>query len=167
MTRSSGRINQAVEIKKVSHGNIKDFLDLIEGLARFENRAPLEDAAKRRLEIDALAENPPFETFLAYRNDRPVGYVIYYHTYATFEGKRILFLEDIFVLEDERKSGLGSELFKFCLREAKRQGCDSMEWAVLTWNENAISFYERMGGKREDCYIYGIEERDFETALRS
>lgn len=76
MTRSSGRINQAVEIKKVSHGNIKDFLDLIEGLARFENRAPLEDAAKRRLEIDALAENPPFETFLAYRNDRPVGYVI-------------------------------------------------------------------------------------------
>jgi len=90
-----------------------------------------------------------------------VGYVIYYYTYSTYDGKRILFLEDIFVTESVRKKGVGKELFNFCLEEAKEQGCRELQWAVLTWNEDAIGFYERMGGKRQDLHIYSIEEKDF------
>jgi len=160
-------MNEPVEIKKVDRGNIEDFLNLIGGLARFEHDNPPDDAAKRRLVSDALAENPPFNAFLAYLKGRPIGYIIYYNTYSSFDGKRILFLEDIFVLEDERKTGLGKHLFKFCIEEAKGQGCGSMEWWVLTWNKDAIGFHERMGGKRRGCYVYEVDEKDFEKALRS
>lgn len=147
--------------------NIKDLIDLIEKLAYFENLNPPDDDAKRRLEKDALSNNPPYEASLAYLDDRPVGYITYFYTYSTFIGKPTLFLEDIFVLEDVRKKGLGKELFKFCLKEAKKKGCCRMEWTVLTWNENAIDFYEQMGGKRLDWYFYRIREEDFESALHS
>jgi len=140
---------------------MKDFLLLIDGFARYEDSAPPDDAARRRIEIDTLSKNPPFHAFVAYLGDKPVGYIIYYHTYSTYDGKRILFLEDIFVAEDVRKKGVGKELFSFCLEEAKKQGCCELQWAVLTWNEDAIAFYKKMGGKRQDLHIYGIDEKDF------
>jgi len=154
-------MDPAVEIEKVNRDNMKDFLLLIEGLARYEDDAPPDDAAKRRLEIDALSTNPPFNAFVAYLGNRPVGYIIHYYTYSTYDGKRIFFLEDIFVVERVRKKGVGKELFRYCLEEAKKQGCCELQWAVLTWNEDAIGFYERMGGKRQDLHIYSIEEKDF------
>lgn len=158
-------MNQAIEVKKADSSNIKDLIQLIEKLAHFENLNPPDDAAKRRLENDALSDNPPYEAFIAYLDDRPVGYITYFYTYSTFIGKPTLFLEDIFVLEDVRKKGMGRELFRLCLKEAKKKGCARMEWTVLTWNENAIDFYERMGGKRLDWYFYRIREEDFDGAL--
>ncbi len=161
MTPPSGRMDRAVKIERVNRENMKDFLVLISGLAHYEKAAPPDDAAKRRLEADALSRNPPFQAFVAYLKDKPVGYIIHYYTYSTYDGRRIFFLEDIFVVEGERKTGVGRELFNFCLEEAKKQGCCELQWAVLTWNEDAISFYERMGGKRQDLHIYSIGERDF------
>jgi GNAT superfamily N-acetyltransferase len=154
-------MNRAVKIDKVNRDNMKDFLLLIDGFAHYENAAPPDDAARRRLEIDALSKNPPFQGFVAYLGDRPVGYIIYYFTYSTYDGERILFLEDIFVAEDARKMGVGRELFNFSLGEAKKQGCCELQWAVFARNEDAIAFYGRMGGKREDFHIYCIEEKDF------
>jgi len=153
-------MDNPVKIEKVNRDNMKDFLNLIGGLARYEKAAPPDEAAKRRLEIDALSENPPYLAFVAYLNGKPVGYIIYYYTYSTYDGRRIFFLEDIFVVENARKKGVGKELFSFCLEEAKKKGCCELQWAVLTWNEDAIGFYKRMGGRRQDLHIYSIGEKD-------
>jgi len=138
-------MDHVVKIEKVNRDNVKDFLLLIDGLAHYEDAAPPDDAAKRRLEIDALSKSPPYHAFVAYLGDIPVGYIIHYYTYSTYDGKRILFLEDIFVVENVRKKGVGKELFNFCLEEAKKQGCCELQWAVLTWNEDAIGFYKKLG----------------------
>jgi GNAT superfamily N-acetyltransferase len=154
-------MERTVRIEKVNSDNVRDFLHLIVGLARYEKAAPPDEEAKRRLEKDALSESPPYYAFVAYLGDKPVGYIIHYYTYSTYDGRRIFFLEDIFVVESARKKGVGKELFRFCLEEARRQGCCELQWAVLTWNEDAIGFYERMGGKRQDLHIYSIGENDF------
>lgn len=154
-------MNCAVRIERVDPNNMRDFLNLISELARYEKATPPDIDAKRRLEKDALSENPPYHAFVAYLDDKPVGYIIHYFTYSTYDGRRIFFLEDIFVVENARKKGVGKELFGFCLREAKRQGCCELQWAVLTWNEDAIGFYKKMGGKRQDLHIYSIDEKDF------
>lgn len=154
-------MDRAFRIEKVNLKNMKDFLHLISELARYEHATPPDGAAERRLETDALSENPPYHAFVAYLGDRPVGYIIHYYTYSTYDGRRIFYLEDIFVMESARKKGVGKELFNFCLEEAKKQGCCELQWAVLTWNEDAIGFYERMGGKRQDLHIYTIDEKHF------
>jgi hypothetical protein len=38
-----------------------------------------------------------------------------------------------------------------------------MEWTVLAWNEDAIDFYEKLGGKKIDWYLYRIGEEEFES----
>lgn len=155
-----------VEIRRVDGGNVEDLIHLIGELARYEHSTPPDEGAKRRLTADTLAEDPPFTAYLLYLKGRPKGYIIIYTTYSTFDGRRILFIEDLFVLEGERKAGLGKELIKFCIHEAKRQNCCCIEWRVLTWNEDAIAFYEKMGGKRLACFDYEIDEKDFDKALR-
>jgi len=38
-----------------------------------------------------------------------------------------------------------------------------MEWAVLTWNRNAIAFYERIGARRmSDWYTYRLDSSQLE-----
>ncbi len=154
-------MRRTIEIERVDRGNVGDLITLIGELARYEHAAPPDGMARRRLRKDALAEDPPFRGFVAYVDGEPKGYALYYPTYSTFDGKPIFFLEDIFVLESERRTGLGKKLFDLCLEEAERQGCGCMEWAVLKWNKDAIGFYERMGGKRRDAHLYEIDEKDF------
>jgi GNAT superfamily N-acetyltransferase len=152
-------------ISKVDEHNVHHLLHLIEELARFEHLVPPDEQARQRLRRDVLESDPPFRAFLAYVDGSPVGYITYYFTYSTFQGKRLLFLEDIFVLLEARRKGAGEALFRFCLEEARAQGCARMEWTVLTWNERAIRFYEEMGGKRLDWSLYRIDGDDFERLL--
>jgi hypothetical protein len=50
-------------------------------------------------------------------------------------------------------------LFTRCAREAVRQKCGRMEWAVLTWNEKATAFYERLGARKMDgWYVFRLDE---------
>jgi len=145
-------------ISKVDEHNLQHLLHLIEELARFEHLAPPDRQARARLERDALRSDPPFSAFLAFLDSKPVGYITYYFTYSTFQGRPNLFLEDIFVHEGARQRGVGRELFRFCAQEALAQGCGRMEWSVLDWNENAIRFYESMGGKRLGWFFYRLDE---------
>ena len=68
------------------------------------------------LEIDGFnAKHPYFQCIVAELDgtiDPPIliGYAIYYFTYSTWIGKSI-YLEDIYVMPEYRKLGLGSVLF--------------------------------------------------------
>src|SRR5262249_12689119 len=66
-------------------------------------------------------------------------------TYSTFLGRPTLYLEDLFVVPEERGRGAGRALLRELARIAKRRGCGRMEWAVLDWNTPSIRFYERLG----------------------
>jgi GNAT superfamily N-acetyltransferase len=146
-----------LHIERVCGRNVHHLLRLIEGLATFEGLEPPGPAERERIVGHALAEPPLFHAFVAYAGEEAVGYITYYFTYSTFLARPTLFLEDIFVLETARKQGVGAELFRFCAREARAQGCGRMEWSVLTWNQAAIDFYERMGGKRLGWYLYRMD----------
>jgi len=158
-------MNDDIMISRIDAHNVHHLLHLIEELACFEHLAPPDEQARLRLQRDVLGPDPPFSAFLAYVDGKPVGYITYYFTYSTFQGRPNLFLEDIFVLQEARRKGVGEALFRFCLDEARERGCARMEWAVLTWNEKAIRFYEVMGGKRLDWYLYRIEGEDFRNLL--
>lgn len=101
---------------------------------------------------------------VAAEEKRLIGYALYFFTYSSFLAKPSLYLEDLFVLGEYRKRGVGFALFRRCVDEAVSNGCGRMEWAVLTWNQKALGFYERLGASgsltgtsialtRKDCPI--------------
>jgi GNAT superfamily N-acetyltransferase len=153
-----------ITIEKVDGRNFSEFADLVERLADYEHLTPPDAAARERLRADALSEHPKYEAFLGRVDGRAVGYITFFFTYSTFLALQTLYLEDIFVLEEERGRGVGKALFEFCRRTADERGCGRMEWMVLTWNEPAIRFYEKCGGERLDWYVYRLPREKFRTA---
>jgi GNAT superfamily N-acetyltransferase len=142
-------------------------IDLLVALANFEHLAPPDTSSKKRILRDIFSTKI-VKLFVAVDNDskKLVGYALYFFTYSSFLAQPTLYLEDIFVLEEYRRQGVGKDLFLRCVREAKRHNCGRMEWAVLTWNEKAIQFYEKLGAKRlDEWYYYRLNDEKIKSLV--
>lgn len=147
----------AVSIRPLTPRDVPAFLDLIDALAFYEHLAGPDPDSRARLAADAVADPAPFSVLLAERNGQAIGYAVYFMTYSTFLARPTLFLEDIFVLEAERRKGVGHAFMQALAAEALKRGCGRMEWQVLTWNEPAINFYKGLGaGQLDDWHSYRL-----------
>ena len=81
-------------------------------------------------------------------NDKIAGFAFFYYTFSTFSGKRILFLEDLYVLPEYRGSGFGRYIMNTLSDIGKREGCAKMEWNCLRSNIPAATFYLSIGAER-------------------
>jgi GNAT superfamily N-acetyltransferase len=134
-----------VLVRSLGAADVPRFLELVDGLADYEKLARPDAAARDRLAADALSDPPRFRALLVQVDELVVGYAIYFFTYSSFRARPTLYLEDIFVLPEQRGQGAGVALFRACAREAVANSCARMEWQVLAWNEPSIAFYERLG----------------------
>jgi GNAT superfamily N-acetyltransferase len=140
----------AATVRELGSADVPRLLDLIDGLADYERLPRPTAEARARLARDATSDPPRFKTLLAELNGQVVGYAIYFFTYSSFLARPSLYLEDIFVLPDQRGRGAGRALFRACAAEAVRQECGRMEWSVLAWNQPSIEFYRRSGAEMLD-----------------
>src|ERR1041385_7083896 len=134
-------------------------IELIAALAKFEKLAPPTAQERQRLVEDGFGERPRFEAWLAFREKapKPVGYAIFFETYSTFRATPTLYLEDIFVLPEHRRRGIGSALLRHCIQLAHDRGCARMEWTCLDWNRKAQEVYERIGARHlAEWYLYRL-----------
>lgn len=157
--------DRKVEIVRVTPENADQLIALITELAVFEKLDPPTTEARERLRQHVTSDPALFHAFLGRLNGRAVGYITYYFTYSTFLAAPTLFLEDIYVQESVRQSGVGRELFNFCVREAIGRGCGRMEWCALDWNVGAMSFYEKLGGRKMDWTFFRLDREGMQEAL--
>ncbi|PKA66441.1 Tyramine N-feruloyltransferase 4/11 [Apostasia shenzhenica] len=103
----------------------------------------------RRISLDVPVEDADSTVFASPQRDGLVvaGYLLCFPNYSSFEGRPGLYVEDIFVREAWRRKGMGRMLLEAAARDAARLGYGRVEWCVLDWNKNAISFYEEMGAE--------------------
>jgi GNAT superfamily N-acetyltransferase len=137
----------SVVVRPLSAADMPRLLELIDGLADYEKLPRPDESARSRLAEHALADPPLFHTLLAEVDGVAVGYAMYFFTYSSFRAQPSLYLEDIFVLPDQRGRGAGIALFRACAAAAVRRDCGRMEWQVLNWNTPSIEFYQRLGAR--------------------
>ena len=150
-----------VVIEKVNAENFDVFLGLINKLAEYEKLAPPDEEAKRRLRRDCLSDKPKYQAFIGKVGGKYVSYVIFFFTYSSFLALPTLFLEDIFVLEEYRRQGVGKKMFDFLKETAKREGYGRIEFTVLKWNKLAQKFYEKNKAQLLEWFLYRLEKEDF------
>jgi GNAT superfamily N-acetyltransferase len=135
----------SVTIRPAEAADGQSLLALVDALADYEklDRPPPE--ARRRLLLDAFGAEPRrIQVYLAEVGGKPVAYAITLETYSSFLALPTFYLEDLFVVPEARRHGIGRALFRYLAGEAVRRGCGRMEWTVLDWNRLAIDFYERL-----------------------
>jgi GNAT superfamily N-acetyltransferase len=86
------------------------------------------------------------EVLLAEHESMVIGFVLYFRNYSTFVGKPGLFVEDLFVVPEYRKAGVGTGLLQRLIQIAEERNYGRVEWHVLDWNRSAIEFYKNKIG---------------------
>ena len=132
-------------IRPATAADVPIILELIRELATYE-RAPNEVTATQEQLVDVLfGPRPAAEVLLAFEEETPVGFAVFFHNFSTWLGRSGLYLEDLFVRPEQRGKGYGRALLVHLAKIAHERGCGRMEWAVLDWNEPAIQFYKKIG----------------------
>ena len=128
--------------------------ELIRGLARYERLERQCVVRPSSIRRHGFGRTRYFETLVCRRGRRPIGFALYFFTYSTFLARPTLYLEDLFVVPEERGRGAGRALLRALARIAVRRRCGRMEWTVLDWNTPSIRFYRRLGaGLRKEWIL--------------
>jgi GNAT superfamily N-acetyltransferase len=137
--------NLEIEVHAGTAGDIPLLMSFIRSMAeleRLEVRTTPED-----LQASLFTEPPAAHTLLAFVDGKPAAYVVYLYTFATMVGKRCLWLDDLFVIPEQRGRGIGKALMAHMAAVAVVNRCARFEWMVLDWNRPAIGFYQSLGAE--------------------
>jgi GNAT superfamily N-acetyltransferase len=144
----------ALSIRRGTRRDVPTIVALIRGLAEYERLVHEVEITAAQARRHGFGPRPYFETLICRRGRRPVGLALYFFTYSTFLGRPSLYLEDLFVLPEERGRGTGRALLRALGKIALARGCGRMEWTVLDWNAPAIRFYRRIGARLHKEWIH-------------
>ena len=140
---------------------------LIGELAEYERLADAAVATDADLRAQLFGERPAAEVLIGEVVGEPAGFALFFHNFSTFLGKRVLYLEDLFVRPAARGAGLGKHLMAALARIAVQRDCGRFEWSVLDWNAPAIGFYRRIGAVGMDEWTVQRLEGEALHALAS
>lgn len=146
-------------LRPAEPADVPVLFDLIQALAEYEKLSHAVTGNADALKEHLFGGRPYVEAILAEYAGQAVGFALFFHSYSTFLTKPGIYLEDLFVLPEYRRQGIGKALLTYLAQLAVTRGYGRLEWSVLDWNEPAIAFYRRMGALvREDgriCRVTG------------
>jgi GNAT superfamily N-acetyltransferase len=135
----------ALRIERAVEQDIPAIVRLVRHLAEYEELAHAMVSSEDDFRRALFGPQRNVEALMAFADDAPVGFALYFYNFSTFLGKRGIYLEDLFVEPEHRGQGIGKALLQRLASIAKDEDCGRMEWSVLTWNQPSIDFYHRLG----------------------
>src|SRR5260370_11681915 len=87
-------------------------LSFIQGLAEYEHLTHEMVATEALLHEHLFGPKPSAEVRLAFLNDAPVGFTLFFQNFSTFLAKPGIYLEDLFVIPEARRRGVGKALLQ-------------------------------------------------------
>ncbi|MEJ6482159.1 GNAT family N-acetyltransferase [Nostoc punctiforme UO1] len=118
---------------------------LIQGLAKYEKLSHAVTGDALALKEHLFGSHRYIEAILAETAGQAVAFALFFHNYSTFLTKPGIYLEDLFVLPEYRRQGIGKALISKVAQIAIERDCERLEWSVLDWNEPAKAFYRSIG----------------------
>lgn len=149
----------SITLRKGTDADAALIVGYLKKLAEYEKLGDVCNITPEAL-IKLMNEENGLSVTIAEQDGIPVGIMTYYfYKIATFSGKRVMYIEDIFIDEKYRRNGIGERFFSQARQTAKEKGCARLEWKCLDWNHSARCFYNKIGGKySSDSWLtYTIE----------
>ncbi|MEO3434356.1 GNAT family N-acetyltransferase [Inquilinus sp. CAU 1745] len=140
-------------IRTATPDDVPAILGLIRELARFEEAEDQVKATEDDLLRDGWGVSPKFEAMVAEMDGAVEGFTLFFHNYSTWEGRAGIHIEDLYVSEKTRGTGLGRKLVSAVAALAVERGCRRLDLSVLDWNP-ARGFYDALGFAHMDEWLH-------------
>jgi GNAT superfamily N-acetyltransferase len=145
-------MNSTLRISPANESDVAVILSFIRKLAEYEKLSHLVVVTEENIREHVFGGNPVAEVLLAYWNEEPVGFALYFRNFSTFLGQPGIYLEDLFVEPAHRGRGIGKALLTRLAKIAIERGHGRLDWAVLDWNMPSIEFYRSLGAVPLDAW---------------
>lgn len=142
-----------VQIRDAQAEDSALILRFVRELARYEKAEHEVTATQAEIEASIFGDGSTVRALVCEADGEPIGFAVYFFNYSTWQGRRGLYLEDLYVTPERRGSGAGKALLKHLAGIAVAAGCGRFEWSVLHWNEPAIKFYESIGARAKTEWV--------------
>jgi GNAT superfamily N-acetyltransferase len=144
---TTAAVSGTIDVRGARPGDEHDILRLIRALATYEREPDAVMATAEGLAALLFAEDAKVFAEIAELDGRVVGMAVWFFNFSTWTGRYGVYLEDLFVDPDVRGGGVARALFEALGRRAAAHDCARIDWGVLDWNELAMGFYRKLGGR--------------------
>ncbi|MBO0820103.1 MAG: GNAT family N-acetyltransferase [Nocardiopsaceae bacterium] len=131
-------------------GDEDGILACVRALAAYEREPDAVATTAGDLRRALFGETPTVFAHVVEKDGTIAGIAVWFLNYSTWTGRNGIYLEDLFVREEERGRGYGRALLTALARVCARRGYRRLEWSVLNWNEPSIRFYRSIGAAGMD-----------------
>ncbi len=146
-------------ISVVGEADLEDLLPLLRGYCDFYEVAPSDDALlaiSRALIADPEREGMQLIARETGRPPRAVGFATLYWTWQTLNAARLGVMNDLFVADEARGTGLADRLIAACRERAASRGARELAWQTAKDNHRAQKVYDRIGGSKSEWLDYSL-----------
>jgi GNAT superfamily N-acetyltransferase len=139
------RLAGGAVLRRARVGDEDGILECIRALAAYENERDAVQTTADGLRQSLFGASPSVFAHVIAREERIVAIAVWFLNYSTWTGRSGIYLEDLYVREDERRHGYGRALLVRLARLCAERGYGRLEWSVLDWNAPALGFYAALG----------------------
>jgi len=90
-------------------------------------------------------------------NGELAGYACLYWTFSSLSAEEVVLMNDLYVAEEHRGSGVGRALIDAAAAVARDRGAGHLEWATAPDNERAQRLYDATGAERSVWVTYELK----------
>ncbi len=90
------------------------------------------------------AEEAGFQGLVAEVGGELVGLVHYLFHGHCWKVENVVYLQDLFVVRDQRERGIGRHLIESVYKKADEAGCPTVYWLTQDFNTNARALYDQV-----------------------
>jgi GNAT superfamily N-acetyltransferase len=104
------------------------------------------DEARNREHVQLILDNTALgRIHLAIADDVPIGFSTVYYTFASTRSCRIALLNDLYVVPERRREGVGRALIEHAIEGARKEGIRYVRWSTAAANAEAQRLYDAYG----------------------
>ena len=143
----------AITIRQAVLSDIDALAFLFDNYRQFYGRSS--DVGAAREFLTARFNHGESVVFIAHEDNTPVGFVQLYPSFSSVSLARTFVLNDLFVREPWRRSGIASQLMAAAVEFAKSSDAVRLSLSAAITNGTAQAVYQSSGWKRdEQFYVY-------------
>lgn len=104
------------------------------------------DEQRNREHVEQIVANPALgRIHVAITDGAPAGFSTVYFTFASTRSCRVALLNDVYVVPERRRGGVGRALIEHALELARMEGVRYVRWSTAAGNVDAQRLYDTYG----------------------